>query len=59
MDGSYLSTSDPRVLIGLAAEDAVTAIRVRFPDGTVETWSALPPNRYSVLRQGTGQRVAS
>ena len=35
-DGSYLSANDPRVLVGLGAVNAVEAVRVRWPDGTVE-----------------------
>ena len=51
-DGSYLSASDARVLVGVGAAMRVTAVRVRWPDGTTEEWKDLPVDRYTVLKQG-------
>lgn len=51
-DGSYLSASDARVLVGLGAATRVKAVRVRWPDGTNEEWRDLPVDRYTVLTQG-------
>jgi hypothetical protein len=48
-DGSYLSASDPRVLVGLGSATRVKAVRVRWPDGTTEEWSDLPVDRYTTL----------
>ena len=53
-DGSYGSANDPRVLIGLGPS-AAASVRVRWPDGQEERWSAVPPDAWTTLRQGTGQ----
>jgi hypothetical protein len=51
-DGSYASASDPRVLIGLGQGSDIAEVRVRWPDGRIEAWPALPAGRYVTLRQG-------
>jgi hypothetical protein len=53
-DGSYASASDPRVLVGLGAADRVAAVRVHWPDGSIERFAAPPLRAYSTLRQGSG-----
>jgi hypothetical protein len=55
-DGSYCSANDPRVVVGLGNADKVTAIRVYWPDGQVETWSDVLVDQYTTLRQGTAQK---
>jgi len=65
-DGSYLSSSDPRVLLGLGmaatveAEaqvgKAIESVRVTWPDGTSESWQSLEVGAYTSLRQGQGLR---
>jgi hypothetical protein len=52
-DGSYCSSQDPRVLVGLGSAERVEAVRVRWPDGSVEEWKAPPINRYLTLKEGT------
>jgi hypothetical protein len=52
-DGSYLSSQDPRVLVGLGAAGRVQAVRVRWPDGVTEEWKDLPADRYLTLKEGT------
>jgi enediyne biosynthesis protein E4 len=42
--GSYLSTSDPRVHLGLGNATSVDRIDIRWPSGKVETRSNLPVN---------------
>lgn len=54
-DGSYGSASDPRVLVGLGASVAAPMVRVRWPDGHEEAWSAVPIDTWTALRQGTGR----
>jgi len=54
-DGSYASANDPRVLVGLGAAAAHSVkVRVVWPSGRIEEWSAVPTNRYSTLSEGTG-----
>jgi enediyne biosynthesis protein E4 len=52
-DGSYLSSQDPRVLVGLGGAERVEAVRVHWPNGIVEEWKAPPVNRYLTLKEGT------
>jgi len=51
-DGSYLSGNDSRVLVGLGAVTRVKAVRVRWPNGTVEEWKELIVDRYTTLKEG-------
>ena len=50
-DGSYLSANDPRVLVGLGTATQVRAVRVRWPDGTVQELKAPPVDRYTTIKQ--------
>ena len=54
-DGSYLSGNDPRVLVGLGAATRVKAVRVRWPNGTVEEWKEFIVDRYTTLKEGTAR----
>ena len=58
-DGSYASANDPRVLAGL--DDSVEApdVRVAWPSGRVEEWTAVPGDRYTTLTEGAGRSVAN
>ena len=53
-DGSYLSTSDTRVHVGLGATEAVDAVVVRWPDGEPERFSVREVDRSVVLKRGSG-----
>ena len=53
-DGSYASANDPRVLVGLGDASDRPTVRVHWPDGSVEEWSAVAIDRWTVLRQGEG-----
>jgi hypothetical protein len=55
-DGSYASASDPRVIVGLGPSTTVQRIQVTWPGGHVETWTDVPVDRYTTLREGTGRR---
>jgi hypothetical protein len=56
-DGSYCAASDPRVLFGLGADAATQSVRVRWPDGRVEEFRDLAPDRYWVLEAGKAPRA--
>lgn len=56
-DGSYLSASDPRLLVGLGATAANVSARVTWPDGVVERWDGLAPGEYYTLQAGTGRTI--
>ncbi|MEE8524393.1 MAG: CRTAC1 family protein, partial [Thermoanaerobaculia bacterium] len=51
--GSFLSASDPRLLIGLGDAPAIERVVVEWPDGTSEQWQ-VEADRYTVLRRGSG-----
>ena len=52
---SYASSSDPRVLFGLAEADTIEETRIRWPDGVEETFGTLELRRYHTLRRGEGK----
>jgi hypothetical protein len=54
-DGSYASANDPRVLAGLGPSGHAPTVRVIWPDGKTETWTAVPIDRYTTLREGSGR----
>jgi enediyne biosynthesis protein E4 len=53
-DGSYLSSSDPRVHFGLGA-DRLDSLTIRWPGGRVETLHDLPVDRYVTVQEGRGR----
>ena len=52
-DGSYCSSQDPRVLVGLGSAERVESVRVQWPDGETEEWKTPSIDRYVTLREGT------
>ena len=52
-DGSYCSSHDPRVLVGLGTWDQVRMVRVHWPSGQIEEWGKPPIDRYTTLKEGT------
>jgi hypothetical protein len=54
-DGSYASSSDPRILFGLADGRGARAVEVRWPDGGRERFGPLAIDAYHTLRQGAGR----
>jgi hypothetical protein len=54
-DGSYASANDPRVLFGLGDSTEPPVVRVVWPNGHVEQWPAMPIDRWTTLREGTGR----
>jgi len=48
---SYLSSNDPRVLIGLGAATKVSKLEVRWPSGVVQTIRQPELNRYLLLHE--------
>ena len=54
-DGSYASSSDPRVLFGLAfAQTSEVSVRVSYPDGQSELFEDLELKEYHQLVRGEG-----
>jgi hypothetical protein len=53
-DGSYLSASDPRVVIGLGDASEIDALVVHWPDGKEERFPTPPLRTYTTITQGSG-----
>jgi enediyne biosynthesis protein E4 len=51
-DGSYASSNDPRVLIGLGTETGSVSGRIHWPDGTSTAFN-LEPGRYHLIAEMT------
>jgi hypothetical protein len=54
-DGSYASANDPRVLVGLGQSTRNPRVRVVWPGGETEEWSAVAIDRYTTLEEGQGK----
>jgi len=53
-DGSYCSSSDPRVLFGLGDAPEITKVQAHWVSGREEEWTGLPLGKYTTLREGSG-----
>jgi hypothetical protein len=55
--GSFLSSHDPRIILGLGKRTKVDSLDVRWPQpgGSVEHFTDLPTNRYITIVEGTGK----
>ena len=53
-DGSYAAASDPRLLFSLKDETVPATVEVVWPDGSIEEFPGVEPNRYHLLRRGDG-----
>lgn len=51
-DGSYLSSSDPRVHFGLGKTARIEKLTVKWPSGRTDTFRDVPVDRYIHLREG-------
>ncbi|MEO8660235.1 MAG: ASPIC/UnbV domain-containing protein, partial [Bryobacteraceae bacterium] len=57
VDGSYLSSSDPRVHFGLGDSSVgLESLIVEWPNGEAETWKNIRIDTIVTLLQGTGER---
>jgi hypothetical protein len=56
--GSYLSANDRRVVFGLATNDKVGRLTVRWPSDKVQSWDNLPVDRYWRLVEGQANAEA-
>ncbi len=52
--GSYQSTSDPRLHIGLGASNKPMRIEITWPSGTNEGFENVSPNAFYRIREGSG-----
>jgi enediyne biosynthesis protein E4 len=57
-DGSYLSASDPRLVIGLGETSEIDSLIVHWLDGTEEHFPPPALRTYTTIAQGSGALVA-
>jgi len=50
-DGSYLSSNDPRVLVGLGGNGRVVSLRAYWPNGTITEWRDVAVDEYLNVRR--------
>jgi hypothetical protein len=51
---SYISTSDPRLHFGLAADSVMDKVEIRWPNGTLETLRNVPADAIYTILEGQG-----
>ena len=49
--GSYLSSSDPRVVFGLGTDAKIRKLEIRWPSGAVQTLNGLALRKYTVVTE--------
>lgn len=52
--GSYLSSHDPREILGVGSATKIDSIEIRWPSGKVDTLTNLPLNSYVKVLEGVG-----
>lgn len=52
--GSYLSSHDPREILGLGQATKVTSIQIKWPSGQIDKLTDLPINKYVKVVEGQG-----
>jgi hypothetical protein len=55
--GSFLSSHDPRLILGLGSRTKVDSLEVQWPQpgGAIERFTSLPIDRYITVVEGTGK----
>ena len=53
--GSYLSSHDPREILGLGAATKIDYVEIRWPSGQIDRLTGLPVNTYVKVVEGTGK----
>jgi enediyne biosynthesis protein E4 len=54
--GSFMSSHDPRLILGLGSRTSIDALEVQWPQpGGVERFKNLPVDRYITIVEGTGK----
>lgn len=54
--GSYLSSHDPREVLGMGKRARIDKLEIRWPQpgGRLETFTDLPTDRYIIIIEGSG-----
>jgi enediyne biosynthesis protein E4 len=51
-DGSYMSSSDPRVHFGLSGGNSIDSVVIKWPDGQTDSYKNLPANKIYHVTEG-------
>ena len=54
-DGSYMSSSDPRIHVGLGTAQKPDSIEIRWPSGKKTTLADVPAGKYVMVKEETGK----
>jgi hypothetical protein len=57
--GSYLSSHDPREVLGLDSAKKIDSVEIRWPSGQVDKLTNLPINAYLRVIEGEGVAKSS
>jgi hypothetical protein len=52
--GSYLSSHDPREILGLGTATKIDYVQIRWPSGKIDKLTNPPMNRYLKVVEGAG-----
>jgi hypothetical protein len=52
--GSYLSSHDPREILGVGAATKIDSIEIKWPSGKIDKLTNLPLNTYVKVVEGSG-----
>ncbi|HEX6047308.1 MAG TPA: CRTAC1 family protein [Pyrinomonadaceae bacterium] len=55
--GSYLSSHDPREILGIGTAAKIDSIEIRWPSGKIDKLANLPLNKYVKVVEGEGVRA--
>jgi enediyne biosynthesis protein E4 len=53
--GSYLSSHDPREILGVGAATKIDSVQIRWPSGVTDKLTNVPVNKYIKVVEGVGQ----
>jgi hypothetical protein len=53
--GSYLSSHDPREILGVGTATKIDSVQIRWPSGIVDKLTNVPLNKYLKVVEGVGQ----
>lgn len=57
--GSYLSSHDPREILGIGKADKLDSLEIKWPSGKVDKLTNPPVNQYIKITEGEGQGKAA
>jgi len=57
--GSYLSSHDPREILGIGQAAKITSVQIKWPSGQIDKLTDLPLNKYVKVVEGQGAKPAS